>query len=48
MMQLKLVHTNFLVSTPFSSVILTLLSVLKSRGEDYGALSSSLDEVCCC
>lgn len=41
MMQLQFVHTNFLVSTPFSGVCSPFRQSSRSRGEGYGELSAS-------
>lgn len=53
MMQLMLVPTNFLISTPLSRIMLTLLLlVLKKQGRGFwrvvSVLGSSLGEVWCC
>jgi len=49
MMQLKLLHTNLLVSTPFFGVMLTLPLVLKKQGRGLwwavNVPSSSLEEI---
>lgn len=52
MVQLMLVPTNFLISTPFCRIMLTLLLVLKKQGRGFwqvlSVLGSSLGEVWCC